>query len=92
MNAEKNVDLGSKGKLKKLAGADDQVRSPRCFNSTPNSQDSLSLLRFQAMADHKPWKKHAMRVTLSEKALQYIICPRDLNSMDVWHDAFTCVP
>ncbi len=43
------------------------------------------------MADHKPWKKHAMRLTMVEKGLQYIICPPDVNSMDVWYDAFSCV-
>lgn len=43
------------------------------------------------MAAHKPWKKLAMKLTMAEKGLEYIICPPDVPSMDVWYEAFTCV-
>ena len=39
------------------------------------------------VSEHKPWKKFAMRLDLGPK-LEYIICPPDQNSMDIWYEAF----
>ena len=39
------------------------------------------------VSEHKPWKKFAMRLSLGPK-LEYIVCPPDQNSMDIWYEAF----
>ena len=101
LTTEKDVDLGSKGKLKKLAGADDQVTCSLCLSLSLRLCLSLSVFGClwllaavcpcpplpysvltrrvrvgyaQSMADHKPWKKHAMRLTMVEKGLQCAAC------------------